>query len=84
MGSMKTAISIEDGLLREAAAAARSLGVSRSRLFAVALDSFLRNQRRETMLRQLNEVYGGKADPSEKALRGRMKEKLHATLKDRW
>jgi metal-responsive CopG/Arc/MetJ family transcriptional regulator len=43
---MKTAISIDDGLLQEADDTARRLGVSRSRLFALAVSDFLEHQRR--------------------------------------
>lgn len=42
---MKTAISIDDGLLREADETARMMGLSRSRLFALAVGDFLRRQR---------------------------------------
>jgi len=48
---MKTAISIEDGLLREADDTARQMGLSRSRLFALAVADFLQRQRQEQMLR---------------------------------
>jgi metal-responsive CopG/Arc/MetJ family transcriptional regulator len=39
---MKTAISIDDRLLREADEAARLMGLSRSRLFALAVGEFLK------------------------------------------
>jgi hypothetical protein len=54
---MKTAISIDDGLLRQADETARLLGLSRSRLLALAVGDFLQRKRQETMLHQLNEVY---------------------------
>jgi len=38
---MKTAISIDDGLLQEADETARLMGLSRSRLFALAVGDFL-------------------------------------------
>ncbi len=57
---MKTAISIDDALLQEADEAARRMGLSRSRLFALAVGDFLERQRREQMLRRLNEVYANR------------------------
>src|ERR1700720_4089982 len=48
--SMKTAISIDEALLREADETARLMGLSRSRLFALAVVDFLQRQRREQML----------------------------------
>jgi metal-responsive CopG/Arc/MetJ family transcriptional regulator len=81
---MKTAISINDGLLREADETARLMRVSRSRLFALAVDEFLKRQRREEMLLRLNEVYANGVDPAEKRLVARIKNKLRPTVKERW
>jgi metal-responsive CopG/Arc/MetJ family transcriptional regulator len=81
---MKTAISIEDGLLREADETARLMGLSRSRLFALAVDDFLQHQRKERMLLQLNEVYAGGIEPTEKRLLNSIKAKVRPTVKGRW
>jgi metal-responsive CopG/Arc/MetJ family transcriptional regulator len=81
---MKTAISIDDELLQEADETAQLLGLSRSRLFAVAVGDFLQRQRRERMLLQLNEVYSKGADPAEKRLLKAIKAKVRPTVKDRW
>jgi predicted transcriptional regulator len=81
---MKTAISIDDGLLRKADETARLMGVSRSRLFALAVGEFLQRQRREEMLLRLNEVYADGLDPAEKRLLGRIKAKVRSTVKESW
>jgi len=81
---MKTAISINDGLLREADEAARLMKVSRSRLFALAVGGFLKRQRREEMLLRLNEVYANGVDPAEKRLVAGIKHKLRPPVKERW
>ncbi len=81
---MKTAISIEDGLLREADEAARILGLSRSRFFARAICDFLQGQRREQMLAQLNKVYSGGGQPDEERLLRGMKARMRPAVKDRW
>ena len=81
---MKTAISIDDALLREADQTARLLGLSRSRLFAQAVHDFLQRQRQEQMLRQLNEVYATGMEPSEKRLLKGIGAKARLTVKDRW
>ena len=49
---MKTAISIDDALLQEADETAERMGLSRSRLFALAVGDFLQKQRREQMRQQ--------------------------------
>ncbi len=81
---MKTAISIDDGLLREADETARLMKLSRSRLFALAVGEFLKRQRREEMLRRLNEVYANGVDPAEKRLVAGIKNKLRPAVKERW
>jgi hypothetical protein len=81
---MKTAISIDDGLLQEADETAKLLGLSRSRLFALAVGDFLQRQRRERMLQLLNEVYANGAEPAEKPLLPKIKAKVRPTIKDRW
>ena len=81
---MKTAISINDGLLREADETARLMRLSRSRLFALAVGEFLERRRREEMLLRLNEVYANGVDPAEKRLVARIKNKLRPAMKERW
>ncbi len=81
---MKTAISIDDGLLREADETARRLGLSRSRLVALAVGDFLERQRREQMLQRLNEVYSDGMQPSERRLLNGMKTRTRRAVKERW
>lgn len=81
---MKTAISIDDELLQEADETARRMGLSRSRLFAMAIGDFIERQRREQILERLNEVYGEGMAPAEKRLLKRIKTKVRRAVKDRW
>ena len=55
--TVKTAISIDRALFREAEAMAGEMKVSRSRLVGLALAEFLKRHRARTMLAQLNAVY---------------------------
>jgi len=80
---MKTAISVDDRLLSEADQTAREMGLSRSRLIAVALEAYLRRRRQEDTVARLNEVYG-EADPAEARTVKRMKSKFRATIRERW
>ena len=82
--TMKTAISIDDRLLQEVDEAARLMGLSRSRLFALAVGDFLQRQRQEQMLLRLNEVYSNGMEPAEKRLLNRIKAKVRRTVKERW
>jgi metal-responsive CopG/Arc/MetJ family transcriptional regulator len=81
---MKTAISIDDGLLREADETARLMGLSRSRLFALAIGDFLERRRKDQMLLRLNEVYANRAETAEKRLLKGIRAKVRRTVKDRW
>jgi Arc/MetJ family transcription regulator len=81
---MKTAISIDEELLQQADKTARRMGLSRSRLFALAMGDFLQRQRREQMLRRLNQVYAGGSEPGEERLLKGIKAKAGRALKERW
>jgi metal-responsive CopG/Arc/MetJ family transcriptional regulator len=71
---MKAAISVEDHLLHEADRTARQMGLSRSRLFSLALQEYLRHRRQEKMTEQLNQVYG--KDPEEPGAASKLKAKF--------
>ena len=55
--TMKTAISIPDPLFAEAERFARDNDMSRSELYAQALESYLKARRREEITAALNRVY---------------------------
>jgi metal-responsive CopG/Arc/MetJ family transcriptional regulator len=54
---MKTAISIPDEVFEAAEQAAKSLGVSRSELYATAVREFVARYCREAVTEKLNQVY---------------------------
>ncbi|GMT41920.1 MAG: hypothetical protein IEMM0002_0331 [bacterium] len=54
---MKTAISIPDRIFIAAEQAARRSGVSRSKLYAIAVEEYLKAHRSESVTEKLNEVY---------------------------
>jgi metal-responsive CopG/Arc/MetJ family transcriptional regulator len=54
---MKTAISLPDGLFEEGERAAQQLGMSRSELYATALEAYLKAHRAEHITAQLDELY---------------------------
>lgn len=64
---MKTAISLPDGLFRQAETAARRLKISRSQLYATAIAEFLDRRRTSRVTERLNEIYAeeqAKVDPA--------------------
>ena len=67
METVKTAISIQKPLFERAEELARKLKVSRSRLFALALEEYIRRQENQEMLERINAAYGDGPDPEEEA-----------------
>ena len=55
---MKTAISIPDTLFEQADRMAKQLGFSRSQLFAVAVESFLKDHEQHAVTAALDRIYG--------------------------
>jgi metal-responsive CopG/Arc/MetJ family transcriptional regulator len=55
---MKTAVSIPDPLFENADRLASKLGFSRSELYAVAIEAYLRDHQADTVTAALDAVYG--------------------------
>jgi metal-responsive CopG/Arc/MetJ family transcriptional regulator len=54
---MKTAISIPDAVYKEAERASKRMGISRSRLYTMAIERLLEAQRSRGITESLNEIY---------------------------
>jgi hypothetical protein len=67
VGTVKTAVSLRRELFEQGQALAGRLRVSRSRLFALALDEFIRRHQNRRLLERLNRAYGEPPDASERA-----------------
>jgi predicted DNA-binding protein len=57
LAPMKTAISIPDPLFERADSYARHAGISRSQLYAVAIESYLRDHERQSVTAALDRIY---------------------------
>ncbi len=66
MGNVKTAISLEHALLQQADALARDLEISRSRLFALALEDYINRHENKKLLERINAAYSDAPDEREK------------------
>ncbi|MCG8468397.1 MAG: ribbon-helix-helix protein, CopG family [Gemmatimonadetes bacterium] len=66
---MKTAISLPDDLFESADQLAEELGMSRSELYARAVEEFLAKHRDQDVTAKLNEVYGEESGDIDPALR---------------
>ena len=81
---MKTAISVDGQLIGDADRIARDMGLSRSRLIALALEAYIRQRRQEETTEQLNRVYARPPDAAEQATTKKMKTKFRTTIRERW
>jgi predicted transcriptional regulator len=81
---MKTAISVDDDLLMKADSTAQGMGISRSRLFSIALENYLRERRKADILERLNKAYAGDPPPDERRMLAAIKKSLQATIKRPW
>ena len=57
MSNVKTAISIQKELFEQADSLASEMRISRSQLFALALEDFLRRHQNQKLLREINAAY---------------------------
>ncbi len=57
MKSVKTAISIPENIYRDAADAAKKLGMTRSQLYSAAVADFLNRYKQDQIKARLDEVY---------------------------
>jgi len=62
MGTIKTAISIEEDLFAQLDAAAGEMAVSRSRLIAISLQEYLRRRENRRLLDEINRSYTEEAE----------------------
>jgi len=83
MPNIKTAISLERPLFEEIEALAREMSVSRSRLFSLAAQDFLREHKSRKLLEAINKAYIV-PDIVEEDLKTKMKLKHRRLVKDQW
>lgn len=73
MAHIKTAISLDESLFREAEEWAGKLGISRSQFYAKAVEEYVRGRENEELLRRLNEAHADGLDEEEKEYLERMR-----------
>jgi len=67
MAEIKTSISIDQDLFEEADALAKEIGISCSRVVALALADFMRRTRNKKLQAQINAAYAGAFDAGDAA-----------------
>jgi metal-responsive CopG/Arc/MetJ family transcriptional regulator len=79
MAQIKTAISLDKSLHEQIDILAHKMKVSRSRLFAMALEDFLRHHENEQLLQEINRAYQDEPDQAQQTLRQGMR-RLHRKI----
>jgi metal-responsive CopG/Arc/MetJ family transcriptional regulator len=84
MGNVKTAVSIQKPLFEPAEALARKMKVSRSRLFVLALEDYIRRQQNQELLAQINAAYADEPDPAKESLRRKSRRSHRRIVEGEW
>ena len=84
MAHVKTAVSLREDLFEQVEALASEMKISRSRLFVLALEEFLQRHQSQQLLERINAAYDDAPDPSEQALRRRMRRQHRQIVEGEW
>lgn len=84
MANVKTAISLKKTLFDQMDALAGELNIPRSRLFALALEEFIRRYQSKQLLEQINEAYSDSPEPDEQAYLQTMKSQQRKLVEGEW
>lgn len=84
METVKTAISINKSLFRQANALATKMKVSRSRLFVIALEDYMRQLESLEILEKINMVYTNEPDDDEKELKRKLRKSHRRLIEGQW
>ncbi len=84
MQNVKTAISIQKSLFDQAEKIARRMKVSRSRLFALALEEYIHRAQNQELLEKINAAYATEPDPTEKNLRHKTRKTHRRIVRGEW
>jgi antitoxin MazE6 len=84
MANVKTAISIQQSLFEQVEALARELHISRSRLFAIAVEDFMQRYENQRLLERINDAYADTTTPDEHALLRRMRRQQRQMVEGEW
>ncbi len=84
MENVKTAISIQKSLFEQAEKVARKMKISRSRLFALALEDYIRREENRELLGRINAAYPEETDSAEQALHNRSRGTHRRIVEGEW
>jgi len=84
MANIKTAISLQKSLFEQVEILAREMKVSRSRLFVLALEDYIRRHQNQQLLERINKAYQEAPDATEQKRLRKMRRQHRKTVEDQW
>jgi metal-responsive CopG/Arc/MetJ family transcriptional regulator len=84
MENVKTAVSLRKALFDQAEDLARQLKVSRSHLFVLALEDYIRRQQNQELLAQINAAHADEPDAAEQTLRRKSRRTHRRLVEGEW
>lgn len=82
--TIKTAISIQKTLFEQAENLAQQLNMSRSHLFGLAIETFVKNHQNQILLDEINQAYSDQPDQNETILLSKMRKSQRKLLESEW
>ena len=83
--SVKTAISIEENLLRKANELAKQMHTSRSKLFSIAILDFIKKNENQKLFETINNAYDSDLENEDIHITNTMKKKINKNMaNDQW
>ena len=82
--TIKTAISIQKTLFEQAENLAQQLNISRSHLFGLAIETFVKNHQNKILLDEINQAYSDEPDQNEKILLSKMRKPHRKLVESEW
>jgi hypothetical protein len=82
--TIKTAISIQIPLFEQAEILAKQLNMSRSHLFGLAIETFVKNHQNQILLDDINRVYSDQPDQNEKVRLSKMRNPHRKLVESEW
>lgn len=84
MANIKTAISLQRALFEQVESLAREMKVSRSRLFVLALEDYLRRHQNLQLLEKINQAYPDAPDATEQNRLRKMRRQQRKVVEGTW
>lgn len=82
--TVKTAISIDKELFEQAETLAQHMNVSRSRLFVLAMENYIKRYQSQSLLDQINAAYIDGPDPNEQSRLRQMRKSHRKLVEGKW